>query len=157
MKIQFCLNGRMVEWGILPGERFVDALRRNGFMGTKFGCGTGECGACIVLLNDKPVNSCLLLCPRVDGQTITTIEGIGSQKEPHALQQEFARNGAIQCGYCTPGMILSAYALLKRKPSPTYREVCEALDGNLCRCTGYIKIVEAVLAAAEKLRSEGRT
>lgn len=154
MKIRFHLNGDLVEWDVFPGERFVDALRRHGFMGTKYGCGTGECGACVVLLDGKPVNSCLVLCPRVDGQMITTIEGIGTVQEPHVLQQEFARHGAVQCGYCTPGMILSAYALLKRNPSPTQRDVCEALDGNLCRCTGYVKIVEAVLAAAEKLRGE---
>jgi aerobic-type carbon monoxide dehydrogenase small subunit (CoxS/CutS family) len=154
MKIEFRLNGDMVEWDVSPGERFVDVLRRHGFMGTKYGCGTGECGACVILLNDNPVNSCLVLAPRVDGQAVTTIEGIGTIQEPHALQKAFAGHGAVQCGYCTPGMILSAYALLNRNPRPTPQEVCKALDGNLCRCTGYVKIIEAVLAAALALQGE---
>jgi aerobic-type carbon monoxide dehydrogenase small subunit (CoxS/CutS family) len=156
MTIQFRLNGTAVEWEVLPGERLVDALRRHGFMGTKYGCGTGECGACVVLLNGKPVNSCLVLCPRVDGESVTTIEGIGTVQQPHVLQQEFARNGAVQCGYCTPGMILSAHALLEKNDSPTGQDVCDALAGNLCRCTGYVKIIEAVLSAAKRLRTEAK-
>ena len=132
----------------------VDVLRDHGYTGTKYGCGTGECGACVVLVDNLPVNSCLVLAPRVEGRSITTIEGLGTPTDSHPLQEEFARSGAVQCGFCTPGMIMAAYGFLMRNPAPTREEVAGALDGNLCRCTGYVKIIDAVMAAASRMRGE---
>ncbi|MCU0610908.1 MAG: (2Fe-2S)-binding protein [Candidatus Eisenbacteria bacterium] len=156
MNVTTRLNGKPFSFDAAPGERLVDVLRDHGFMGTKFGCGTGECGACVVLLDGEPVNSCLVLAPRVEGRSILTIEGLGTPAAPHPLQEEFADAGAVQCGFCTPGMVLSAHALLLRNPSPNRQEVAAALDGNLCRCTGYVKIVDAVMAAAARRREEAR-
>lgn len=154
MKVSTILNGSPFSFDTAVGERLVDVLRAHGLTGTKYGCGSGECGACVVLLDGEPANSCLVLAPRVEGRRITTIEGIGSPSSPHPLQEAFADAGAVQCGFCTPGMVLSAYALLQRNPSPTREEVASALDGNLCRCTGYVKIIDAVLRAAARLRGE---
>jgi carbon-monoxide dehydrogenase small subunit len=119
--------------------------------GTKEGCGVGECGACTVLLDGNPVNSCLVLAPRIDGHEVTTIEGIGTPEHLHPLQQSFIEHGAVQCGFCTPGMILSGVALLRRNPSPSREEIRAAIVGNLCRCTGYQHIVDAIEAAAPVL------
>ncbi len=152
MRIKALLNGEHVEWDVSPGDRLVDILRSHGYMGTKYGCGTGECGACVVLLDGEPVNSCLVLAPKAEGRDIVTVEGLGTNLKPHILQEEFAKNGAVQCGYCTPGMILSAYTLLKRNPDPSREDILRTLDGNLCRCTGYVKIVEAVLTSAKRMR-----
>lgn len=123
-----------------------------GLMGTKYGCGTGECGACTVLVDEKPVLSCLTLAVTVDKKNITTIEGIGANGDLHPLQQAFVDTGAVQCGYCTPGMILSAKALLDRNPNPTEDEIKCAIKGNLCRCTGYVKIIESIQLAAKRMR-----
>ncbi|GAB4255322.1 MAG: (2Fe-2S)-binding protein [Deferrisomatales bacterium] len=120
--------------------------------GTKKGCELGDCGSCTVLLDGKPVDSCMVLAVEADGREVTTIEGVADNGRLDALQQAFINHGAVQCGYCTPGMILSAKALLTRTPHPTEQQVREAIGGNLCRCTGYVHIVEAVLAA-----SQGRT
>ncbi len=118
--------------------------------GTKKGCELGDCGSCTVLLDGKPVNSCLVLAVEAEGREITTIEGVAQNDKLDKLQESFVNNAAIQCGYCTPGMVLSAKALLTRNPHPTETEVREAISGNLCRCTGYVNIVKAVMAAAEQ-------
>ena len=134
-----------------PAAAFlVDVLREQlALTGTKYGCGMGECGACTVLLDGAAVFSCLTLAVEAQGHEITTIEGLGRGGEPDPLQRAFVETGGVQCGFCTPGMILSARALLDERPSPTEDQVRRALSGNLCRCTGYEKIVQAVLAAAE--------
>jgi aerobic-type carbon monoxide dehydrogenase small subunit (CoxS/CutS family) len=133
-----------------PAHWTVLDLLRDGLAlnGTKFGCGEGVCGTCTVLLDGEPVRSCLLLASRLRGRTMVTVEGLDRDGEPDRLQTAFARAGAVQCGFCTPGMLLSARALLAANPAPTEHDVRDALAGNLCRCTGYTKIIEAVLAAA---------
>ena len=149
MNLSFTLNGRPCateapdHWTVLDLLR--DALS---LMGTKYGCGEGVCGTCTVLLEGRPARACLVLAAHVRGRDIVTIEGLEVDGRPDPLQVEFAERGAAQCGFCTPGMLLSAKALLAELPAPTMDEVREALSGNLCRCTGYTKIVEAVLAAA---------
>ena len=141
------INGAIIEIEIQPGEILLDVLRRAGYTGVKEGCREGECGACVVLLDGKPVNSCLILAIRTDSRKITTIEGIGSIQCPHRLQEIFVEEGAVQCGYCTPGILLSVKALLDSTPSPTDDQIREALDGHLCRCTGYTKIFAAIKRA----------
>ncbi len=155
MKVYFELNGKAQYVDVEPGESLLSLLRRLGMKSVKEGCGTGECGTCTVLLEGKPVRSCLTFAPKVQGKRVTTLEGLGTLEDPHPLQRAFVEAGAVQCGYCTPGMILTAYALLETNPEPTPYEVREYLVGNLCRCTGYRKIVDAVLLAAEWKR-EGR-
>jgi carbon-monoxide dehydrogenase small subunit len=130
-------------------ERLLDVLReRIGLTGTKEGCGTGECGACTVLIDGEPVNSCLYLAVRAEGKEILTIEGLGHAAQLHPLQQAFIENGAVQCGFCAPGMLLTAKALLDKNPHPTEQEIREGIAGNLCRCSGYVKIVKAIHHAA---------
>ncbi len=148
--IEFMLNGGVCRTDV-PGHWSVLDLVRDGLalMGTKDGCGEGVCGACTVLLDGEPVRACLVLAARLEGRALLTIEGVG-EGAPDPLQDAFARAGAAQCGFCTPGMILAATALLAANPTPTAGEVREALAGNLCRCTGYVKIVEAVLATAAR-------
>ena len=152
MKIYFELNGEQKYVEIRPGEKLLDLLRRLGMKSVKEGCRTGECGACTVLLDGNPIRSCLTFAARVKGHRITTLEGLGSPEKLHPLQEAFLETGAVQCGYCTPGMILVAYHLLSRDPDPSPEEVREAIAGNLCRCTGYVKIVDAVMLAAERKR-----
>ncbi len=154
MLIRFKCNGRPVEMEVAPEARVLDVLRDGlGLTGTKEGCGRGECGACTILLDGKPVNSCLLLAGKIEGREIVTIEGIaGEDGSLHPIQEAFLDKGAVQCGFCTPGMILSAAALLDEKSAPEVEDVEEALSGNLCRCTGYGKIVEAVLEAGRRLK-----
>lgn len=128
----------------------LDLLREEfDYTGTKKGCELGDCGACTVLLDGEPVNSCIVLAVEADGRSVTTIEGLEKDGKLDVVQESFINHGAIQCGYCSPGMILSGRALLNRNPNPTEREVREAIAGNLCRCTGYVRIVEAILAAAK--------
>ncbi|MBQ3404868.1 MAG: (2Fe-2S)-binding protein [Oscillospiraceae bacterium] len=148
------INGEYMEVEVNPDLRLVDFLRDQlGLTGTKIGCRRGECGACTVIFNGKAVTSCLIPVMRAHGAVIETIEGLmGENEKLHPLQEEFINRGAIQCGFCTPGMIMSAKALLDENPDPSVDEVREALGGNICRCTGYKKIQEAVLGAAERIR-----
>lgn len=144
MNLNVTINGKKKNIAIEPGDILLDVLRKAGYNGVKSGCRTGDCGACVVLINGLPANSCLILAANVDGEEITTIEGIGTLDNPHPIQKSFVEKGAVQCGYCTPGMILSTKALLDKNKKPTDNEIKKALDGNLCRCTGYVKIIEAV-------------
>ena len=155
MTVHFILNGKAVCCDIPADEVLVDTLR-NYFRltGTKKACGTGECGACTVLLDGTAIRSCIFLTAMAEGHEITTIEGVGSMTKPHPVQQAFVDAGAVQCGYCTPGMVLTTIALLKKNPSPTEDEIRVALSGNLCRCTGYEKIVEAVKLSAARMRED---
>jgi carbon-monoxide dehydrogenase small subunit len=146
------VNGRKHELALAPNVTLLSALRDLGYTDVKSGCEKGDCGACAVLLDGKAVNSCLVLAWQVDGAEIVTNAGLGTLDRPHPLQEAFADSGGVQCGYCTPGMIISAKALLDHNPSPTEEEICEALSGNLCRCTGYTQIVEAVQLAAERMQ-----
>ena len=148
------VNGEPKHWTIAPGDLLLDVLRREGYFGVKRGCETGECGACTVLVDGKPINSCLMFAAQAEGCKVLTIEGVAPNGKLDPLQEAFLENGAVQCGYCTPGMILSARALLAEHPDPTEGEVREALAGNFCRCTGYLKPVEAVLAAARVYRTQ---
>ena len=150
------VNGESHELAVLPQRTLLEVLREDmGLIGTKHGCELGECGACTVLLDDVPVLACLTLPLEVQESEITTIEGLEQHGKLHPLQETFAELGAAQCGYCTPGMLLSGAALLQAHPRPTRAEIKEALAGNLCRCTGYTKIYEAVEAASERITSEG--
>ncbi|MCL7383013.1 MAG: (2Fe-2S)-binding protein [Thaumarchaeota archaeon] len=136
-----------------PNITLLDLLREElRITSVKRGCETGECGACTVLLDDKPVNSCLILAPMIDGRRILTVEGLTRDRELHPLQESFIEEFALQCGYCTPGMLLTSKALLDLNPSPTIEEIKEALSGNLCRCGAYQQIINAILRASEKLR-----
>ncbi len=153
----FIVNGKAYELAIEPHMLLVEVLRDElGLTGTKHSCGIGHCGACTVLVDGRPVLSCLALALTVQGRNITTIEGLAQGTTLHPIQKAFVDHAAIQCGYCTPGMILSAKALLGKNPNPIKAEVQKALSGNLCRCTGYVKIVDAVLAAAETMRQGGK-
>jgi carbon-monoxide dehydrogenase small subunit len=147
--LHMTVNGRSVVVHVEADELLVDTLReRLGLTGTKIGCSEGECGACTILMDGQAVLSCLLPALRAQGRSITTIEGLAQDGELHALQTAFMDLGAVQCGYCTPGFILSAKALLDANPHPTRDQIKEAIAGNLCRCTGYVKIIEAIEAAA---------
>jgi len=148
--IQLTVNGEEYEAAVAPNRTLLEVLRDNLYLtGTKEGCGEGACGTCTVLLDGKPVRSCLTLAVEVQGRDITTIEGLAPMGELHPVQRAFVEYGAIQCGFCSPGMILTTKALLDENPSPTEQEVRRAVSGNVCRCTGYAKIVEAILKAAE--------
>ncbi len=143
--IEFNLNGILVKAEVNPGVRLIDFLRDEyGLTGTKEGCGIGECGACTIILDGKAVNSCLILACQIDGKEILTIEGLANSGELHRLQENFLKKGAVQCGFCTPGMIISAYSLLLLNPNPAEQEIREAIAGNLCRCTGYKQIISAI-------------
>lgn len=151
MNLEFTLNGKEYNLQVKPSMTLQDLLRDVlGMTGTKKGCEQGVCGSCTVHMNGKAVNSCLILVPLIQGQTITTIEGLAQGQDLHPLQQAFVEQGAIQCGYCTPGMVMSAKALLDEDPSPDEAHIRSSLRGNLCRCTGYVKIIEAVKAVAER-------
>lgn len=150
--IQLTVNGEVYDVSVKPNQTLLDVIRdRLGLTGTKKGCDTGQCGSCTVLLEGKPINSCLVLAVEAHGKDILTVEGLAKNGQFHPLQEAFVQGGAVQCGYCTPGMLLSAKALLDENPNPTEEKVKEAIAGNLCRCTGYVKIVKAILTAAEKI------
>jgi aerobic carbon-monoxide dehydrogenase small subunit len=152
-QVRIQVNGEWKEATVAPETTLLDLLRETwGLTGTKKGCDEGDCGACTVLLDGKTVNACLVLAIRAQGASVTTIEGVGDPRHPHPLQSAFVEKAAVQCGYCAPGMILSAKALLDKNLDPTAQEVRRALSGNLCRCTGYSKMVDAVLSAGRKMR-----
>ena len=152
--LKFKLNGELMELLVSPSDTLVDVLRKKlGLTGTKKGCGKGECGACTVIMNGQSVNSCLVPAMQAMDTEVETIEGIGTSDKMHPLQEAFIDYGAIQCGFCTPGMIMSAKALLDVNLSPNRLQIKEAIAGNICRCTGYVKIEQSVLAAADKLKA----
>ena len=155
--VQITINGLLREVAVPANRTLLDLLREDlDLTGTKHGCGEGDCGACTVLLDGEPVNACLVLAAEAEGREVTTIEGLASGALLHPVQQAFVDAGAVQCGYCTPGMVLVAAALVARNPSPTESDVRHALSGNFCRCTGYQKIVEAVLTASARVREAGQ-
>jgi carbon-monoxide dehydrogenase small subunit len=156
MRIDFLLNGSAVSVEVPDRTSLLSLLRDfQGLTGTKEGCGIGECGACSVLLDGRLVNSCLILAPQADGRQVTTIEGIrGQDGGPNDLQQAFIDQGAVQCGFCTPGMVLAGEALLKNNPNPSRAEIRQAIAGNLCRCTGYQQIVDAIQVTALKRQEQ---
>ena len=150
----FQLNGEPVEIFADPAESLLTVLREKlGLYGTKAGCGKGECGACTVLLDDRAVNSCLVPAGKVQGRKVETIENLSQGGKVHPIQEKFVEKGAVQCGFCSPGMVMSAYALLKENPQPNPEQVKVAISGNLCRCSGYKQIEEAILSAAERLKN----
>ena len=149
MKISFTLNGSTRIIDTPADRRVVDILREDfGLIGTKEVCGSGDCGACTTLVDGESRLSCLMLAAQLEGRELTTIEGLTDEKSAESIQQAFVEHGAVQCGFCTPGMILSALDFLKRNPNPTRQEIREGLSGNLCRCTGYQKIVDAIEIAS---------
>jgi len=152
-RIQFTVNGEPYDIEVPSHHTLLQVLREQLVLtGTKNGCEAGECGACAVLMNGEPVNSCMVLAPEANGATITTIEGLAHDSELDPLQEAFVETGATQCGFCTPGILVNARALLDRNTDPTEEEIREALVGNLCRCTGYIRIIDAIKIAARQRR-----
>ncbi|MFX0085887.1 MAG: (2Fe-2S)-binding protein [Candidatus Hodarchaeota archaeon] len=152
LKISLKINNQDKTFEIQPHETLLEVLRREGYKGVKRGCGEGSCGACVIILNGRAVKSCILLAAQAHESEITTIEGIGTRENPHPLQQFFVEEGVVQCGYCIPGMLLSAKALLDKNPIPTQKDIKKALDGNLCRCTGYSGQIKAIIKAAANMR-----
>lgn len=151
MRGSFVINDVEENYSFNSTETLLQVLRNNGHVEVKSGCERGECGICIVLLDGKPVNSCQVLAASVMGRKITTVKGIGDSRKPNPIQEAFAEAGGIQCGYCTPAKVLVTYSLLKENSDPSEDEIKGALDGNICRCTGYVKILDSVKLAAEKL------
>lgn len=155
IKVTLKVNGKPFSINTLPNRTLLEVLRDDlGLTGTKEGCSTGECGACTVLMNGEPVNSCLVIIGSANGASIETVEGLERNGKPHPLQKAFVEVGAAQCGYCTPGMLMASKALLDHNPKPDDEEIRHALSGNLCRCTGYVKIIEAVQQAARELHHD---
>ena len=143
--VKFCVNNEPVELTVSGSETLLHVLREKlGYTGTKEGCGAGECGACTIIMDGQAVNACLVLAPEVNGKVITTVEGLAHGDELSPLQESFIDHAALQCGFCTPGMLMSAEAMLRENPNPTREEIKHNMSGNLCRCTGYKKIVEAI-------------
>jgi len=154
LKVKLFLNGRNLKVETDPNRTLLDVLRTDlGLTGTKYGCGVGQCGACTVIVDGAATYSCLTLIGQVNGRRIETVEGLAEGENLHPLQNSFLEGHALQCGYCTPGMLMSAKALLDKNPSPSEEEVRMAMSGNLCRCTGYTQIIKAVRHAAEKMES----
>jgi aerobic carbon-monoxide dehydrogenase small subunit len=157
MKIKFTFNSTPVEWDVPAGEVLIETLRRLGWYGTKRGCNTGDCGTCTVNIDGEAVNACQVFTATLEGQSLRTIEGLAGrdvatgQAALHPVQEHFVRAAAVQCGFCIPGMVMSSVALLEKNPTPSDEEIHRALDGNLCRCTGYVKIFDAVRGAAAEM------
>ena len=151
MKVSFHLNNLAMEWEVAPGQTLLEMLRETGQFSVKRGCETGDCGSCTVLLNGQPVNSCVVVAARVTGHRVTTMEGLLGDDLMIRLQTELVARGAVQCGYCMPGMLISLYALMKQGPPVAEHDIRHCLSGNLCRCTGYVKPVEAAQAVAAVL------
>ena len=152
-QVRLTVNGTSHELSVKPWETLIDVLRDHlEITGTKEGCGLGECGACTVIMDGKTVNSCLVLAAEADGKRIITIEGLAADDKLHPVQEAFVEHGGLQCGFCTPGMIMSAKALLDENPNPTEEEIRRGIAGNFCRCTGYAKIIESIKAAAENMQ-----
>lgn len=154
MQLQLTINGKPHAVEVDPNALLLDVLRNLGYSGVKYGCREGSCGTCTVLVDGEAIYSCITLAGQVEGRAIVTIEGLGSTDQPHPLQRAFVDEGAVQCGFCMPGMLLSSKSLLDKTPNPSRAEITGALDGNLCRCTGYEKIFRGVEAAAKKMRGE---
>jgi aerobic-type carbon monoxide dehydrogenase small subunit (CoxS/CutS family) len=152
MEGTFQINGKTRRFTFDPHARLLDVLREQGYTEVKEGCREGGCGSCVVLLDGKLVNSCQVLAASALNKSIMTVRGIGDIHHPHPIQTSFVEAGAVQCGFCTPGMVLATYALLTRNPNPDDEEIGRALDGNICRCTGYVKIIDAVKRAARKMQ-----
>ena len=148
------VNGRDVEVYVRPDARLIDVLRDLGYLSVKEGCSTGECGACTVIMDGKTVLSCITFALQANGKEIITVEGLAKNGKLHPVQEAFIEKGAVQCGYCIPGFIMSTVYLLNKNPNPTHEDILDALEGNLCRCTGYVKIIEAVKEAASRLKKE---
>jgi aerobic-type carbon monoxide dehydrogenase small subunit (CoxS/CutS family) len=157
MKLNVTINGKRHSLEIAPNALLLDVLRTAGLKSVKKGCGEGHCGACAVMINGRPRNACLVFAAHCEGATLLTAEGMGTPEQPHLLQESFVKHGATQCGFCNPGSLIAAKALLDRLPNPSEIEVKEALDGNLCRCTGYVKRIEAVLDAAKIAKDTSRS
>jgi carbon-monoxide dehydrogenase small subunit len=155
MKISLTVNRARREVEIDPGEMLLELLRREGYKGVKKGCGSGDCGACAVLLDGRAVNSCLVLAAKADGREVLTIEGLSEGGALHPLQEALLDEGAVQCGYCTPGMTIAAFDLLLHRPEPSEEEIREGISGNLCRCTGYVKQIRAIQVAAARMKEAG--
>ena len=155
MTLNFILNGHPTELEVSPDKRLLDLLREDlGLTGTKEGCDEGECGACTVLVDGHPMNSCLVLVAELDGKHVLTVEGLARDGRLHPLQEAFLEVGAVQCGYCTPGMLLSGIALLNLYPHPTREQIRKEMEGNICRCTGYARIADAIQLAAERINGK---
>lgn len=150
--LEFKVNGKKYSVEVNPNMTLLRLLRSLGFTEVKSGCEKGDCGTCAVLMDGEPVNSCLTLALQAQGKEITTVKGLGTMEKLHPVQEAFVKYGAIQCGFCTPGMVITAKAFLEKNPNHTREEIREAISGNLCRCTGYQKIVDAIEAAAKKMR-----
>ena len=152
-QIKVTVNSVLYELSVQPWETLLDVIREHlGLTGTKEGCGLGECGACTIIMDGKTVNSCLVLAVEADNKVITTIEGLANGDELHPIQEAFIKCGGLQCGFCTPGMIMSTKALLENNPSPDEEEIRKAIAGNFCRCTGYTKIIESIKVAAKNMQ-----
>ncbi len=155
MTLELTINGNAVTLQVDPGEVALDTLRRAGYASVKRGCDEGDCGSCSILVDGQLMRACLLYAGQLHGRSVTTVEELGTARNPHPIQRSFVEAGAVQCGYCTPGMILATQALLAEHPDPSEDQIREGLDGNLCRCTGYVKILDGVRLAAKSLRDGG--
>jgi aerobic-type carbon monoxide dehydrogenase small subunit (CoxS/CutS family) len=155
MTLELTINGSAKTLQVNPGEVALDTLRRAGYASVKRGCDEGDCGSCSILVDGRLMRACLLYAGQLHGRTVTTVEDLGTARDPHPIQRSFVDAGAVQCGYCTPGMVLATHALLTENPDPSEDQIREGLDGNLCRCTGYVKILDGVRLAAQSLRDGG--